>query len=353
MIEIRTFAGDAAEMAAFTTAMWRKSYGGKMPMPIWTPQFLEWELMAGGPDARDYLVAAYDGAKLIGFLPAKQQLYRVAGRDVPGTMGSYLSVDPEYRRQGIALKMHQEQQRRHRERGAAINMGYVYLGAAVAQGKKFWLKQPEGATIVAKLGLWTRLLDHKAVARFEMSRTGDICARILGLWQPNPSPRGNKEGIRPYQAADLPDCLRLAQQLTEASDFGYVWNEATLARQLQHNDLPKTLVLEQNGRVEGVLSYCHLDLLGRQPLRVGSIDLMAFAPTVTWRRQRDLVRAALRQMMSEGLQLAVMLRIASSPPSILFSSGFVPMPADYYYIGLVMEPGFPLTRAKRLHVHWR
>ncbi|MCE9554507.1 MAG: GNAT family N-acetyltransferase [Planctomycetes bacterium] len=352
MVEIRTFEGDAAEMASFTTAMWRKSYGGKMPMPLWTPEFLQWELMAGGEHARDYLVAAYDGAKLIGFLPAKPQAYRVAGRDVSGTMGSYLSVDPEYRRQGIALQMHQEQQRRHRERGATINMGYVYLGAAVAQGKKFWLKQPEGATIVAKIGLWTRLLDHKAVARFEISRVGDVCSRILGSWQPNPSPSGNTTGIRPYQASDLADCLRLVKPLSEENDFAYQWNETNLARQLQHNNVPKTLVLEQNGRVEGVISYCHLEMIGRQPLQVATIDLMAFGE-LSWRRQRDLVRAALRQMMADGIQLAVMLRIASSPSSVLFSSGFVPMPADYYYIGLVMEPGFPLTRAKRLHVHWR
>jgi GNAT superfamily N-acetyltransferase len=352
MVEIRTFEGDAAEMASFTTAMWRKSYGGQMPMPLWTPEFLEWELMPGASSQRDYLVAAYDGAKLIGFLPARPQPYRVAGRDVAGTMGSYLSVDPEYRRQGIALKMHQEQQRRHRERGAAINMGYVYLGAAVAQGKKFWLKQPEGATIVAKVGLWTRLLDHKAVARFEMSRTADVCSRILGLWQPNPSPRGDRQGIRPYLETDLADCLRLVRPLSEQNDFAYQWNETNLARQLQYKSQPRTLVLEQDGRVEGLVSYCHLDMLGRQPLRIGTVDLLAFG-AISFRRQRDLVRAALRQMMEEGLHAAVMLRIASSPPALLFSSGFVPLPADYYYIGLVMEPGFPLTRAKRLHVHWR
>jgi len=116
--------------------------------------------------------------------------------------------------------------------------------------------------------------------------------------------------------------------------------------------VPKTLVLEENGRVEGVISYCHLDMMGRAPLRMATIDLLACG-ALSWRRQRDLVQAALRQMMADGIQLAVMLRVASSPPSVLFFSGFAPMPADYYYIGLVMEPGFPLTRAKRLHVHWR
>ena len=66
MIEIRTFDGDVAELARFCTSSWQKRYAGRMPVPVWLPDFLEWELLGEDHAARQFLVAAYDGSRLVG-----------------------------------------------------------------------------------------------------------------------------------------------------------------------------------------------------------------------------------------------------------------------------------------------
>ena len=139
MIEIRTFEGDAAEIAAFVTRTWIKSYEGRMPVPLWSRQFLQRDLLPEGDhDPRDYLVAAYDGARLVGFHPARPFPIRLHGQQIGGSMGSWLTVDPEYRRQGIAARMQEEFERRHRQRGAVVNFGYLYVRSSRSMGKKFW-----------------------------------------------------------------------------------------------------------------------------------------------------------------------------------------------------------------------
>ncbi len=44
MIEIRTYDGEPAELAAFCTGVWRDRYGDKMTVPLWNGPYMEWEL---------------------------------------------------------------------------------------------------------------------------------------------------------------------------------------------------------------------------------------------------------------------------------------------------------------------
>ena len=67
MVEIRTFDGDMTELSEFCHGAWRRRCLGQTPYPIWTPEFLEWEL-SDSPATGEYQVAAYDGARLVGFL---------------------------------------------------------------------------------------------------------------------------------------------------------------------------------------------------------------------------------------------------------------------------------------------
>src|SRR3954469_489302 len=116
MIEIRTFDDDPAKLGEFCTRIWRERYRDKMPVADWTGPFMEWELMSEEPGARDFLVVAYDGTKLVGSLPAKPVMYQLNGRQILGTLGCFLAIDPAYENQAVSLKMVLEQRRRHRDR---------------------------------------------------------------------------------------------------------------------------------------------------------------------------------------------------------------------------------------------
>ena len=113
MIEIRTYDGDPEELAVFCTNVWRTRYGGQMPVWLWTGPFFNWELFSEEPGARDFLVTAYDGSRLIGAHPAKPVHYHWQGEPVFGTAGAYFSVDPEYQSQSVSLKLVLEQRRFH------------------------------------------------------------------------------------------------------------------------------------------------------------------------------------------------------------------------------------------------
>lgn len=350
MVEIRTFEGDAAEISAFTIAQWRKSYEGRMTMPLWPPRFLDWEL---NPDRqRDYLVAAYDGTKLVGFLPAQPFRFRSRDAEFAGTVGSWLSVDPDYRRQAIAKRLHEEQRRRHRERGEIWNFGYLYLGARVAMGKKFWPHSQEGVATVARLGLWARVLDHRVVAGWLLSRLESVGTRLLSLVQAPPREPADCEGIRPYRTDDLAVCCRLVAGLSRDVDLGYLWSCDRLARQLQHHDIPRTLVAEENGRVAGLINYCPLDFLARGQIPVAVIDLLCLG-ALSVAGQKRLLQVGLRQMADEGFKLALLLRVSCYPAWPLLKAGFVPLPVDHALVGLPMQPGLTLPKVRRMHIHWR
>ncbi len=100
MIEIRTYDGEPAELAAFCTGVWRDRYRDKMAVPLWSGPFMEWELLSDEPGARDFLVAAYDGGRLIGALPVEAGALSLARRADFGLLWKLLRHRPGLRETG-------------------------------------------------------------------------------------------------------------------------------------------------------------------------------------------------------------------------------------------------------------
>ncbi|QDV70025.1 hypothetical protein Poly24_37440 [Rosistilla carotiformis] len=354
MIELRTFDGDPRELADFCTSTWRKRYAGqRMPTLTWTGDFLDWELFADDREDRHFLVAAYDGTKLVGALPARPISYTIQGQRHAGTLSSYFSVDPDYETQAVALKLNLELCRRHRQREFSFSTGFVFLGASAAKGKEFWSRQPRSMKYISKVGLWARVLDHRAVAKYEFSSRDRWAVRALGTLQRAPNPKGpDVPTIRPFEARDLGACLRLTQRLEATSEFSYVWDEKMLMRQLSFKGVPRTLVAEENGQVAGFLNYCHLDLLGQTQIQTSVIDLVAIE-SLSRRTANQLIRRGLQQMQNEGCHVALLLRTACYPKLPLIANGFVPQPAEYYFVAQMMGGAKLPENLRRFHVHWR
>lgn len=351
MIEIRTFEGNADELAAFTRRVWRQSYEGKMLTPLWSKEFMGRDLLPDG-SKRDFLIAAYDGSRLVGSHPAKPLNVRIQGREIGATWASFISVDPEYRRRGVALKLQAEYVRRHREHELLINFGYLYIRSVQSLGPKFWLLQPGGVRIVSKLGFWVRALDHEAVAQFELYRLESWGSRAMSLLQRTPRPPADPTGIRPYRPTDLSDCCALLNRAGNEADLAYVWDAENAARQLNYPNLSRTIVLEQEGRVAGLVNYTMLEVLGRCPMRVAVLDNVVFGSLPASDRRR-LLAAALCEMTADGAKGAMMIRGSWHGWPELLAAGFLPMPPEFYYVGLTLRDDIPLEGIRRLHVLWR
>jgi hypothetical protein len=347
MIEIRTYDGEPAELAAFCTNVWKARYRDKMPIWLWSGPFLEWELFSDAPGGRDFLVAAYDKGRLIGAHPEKPVHYQWRGQPIFGTAGAWFSVDPAYEAQAVSMKLLLEQRRRHRERDAKFDIGYLIMGAKEAMGKEFWLRL-RSIQVVGKLNLWTRMIDHPALAEFSFSARDRWASRIVGTVQRRPRAPRNSAGIRAYRPTDLPRCLALVGELSRKAEFGIVWDEASLGRQLDFKNVPRTLVAEENGRVAGLANYFQQAFLGRREIRAGVIDLLCVGKLSSERR-RDLLQTALFEMSEAGCHVAIFLGTAGQPAGLLARTGFIPEPPDHLYVAQAMTPDAPTLKTRRIH----
>ncbi len=352
MIAIRTFDGTADELARFTNDVWRRSYAGKMMCPQWSGRLLQRELLSSHAGNRQFLVAAYDGTRLVGSHPARPIRIRLHGQEMPATWGSFLTVDPEYRGQRVAQKMQEEFIRRHQEHQAAVNFGYLYLRSVRSMGPKFWLKQ-EHLAIVRKIGMWMRALDHAAVARCEMNRFEAWGTRFLSLFQAKPKAPCNLDGIRLYGTSDLAQCLRLIHEFGADADLTYLWDSEALRDQLHDPALSNTVLAEEGGQVHGLVNYTLFPILGKQLITTAIIDIAAFASTCSRKLRQRLFRAAMHQMSLEGAQGVAMLRQARPRWSDMLCAGFFPMVPEYYYCGTRMREGISLEGIRHMQVLWR
>ncbi len=349
MIEIRTFEGEPEELADFTVRVWRQTYEGKMLITLWSEPFFRRELFDQA-DGREFLIAAYDGRRLVGSHPSRSLRVRLRGDEIQATWGSFITVDPEYRRQGVALAMQREWARRHVERQARVNFGFQYIRSPSALGPQFWLGQPDRFPIIRKLRLLFRPIDHAAVSQFELHSFEAYGAKLLSTVQQQPVPPRSQSDIRLYRdGEDLQGCVGLVEQAGRRADLAYLWEPPSLDRLLHCEQVSETVVLEQQGRVAGFVNYSFLEILGRRVLRVAQIDLIAFG-TLSWHDRRRLLQATLSRIADRGAQAAMMLWGSSYALADLLATGFLPGPREYYYIAAPMEKNLRFDNIHSLQV---
>ena len=351
MIEIRTYDGDADDLANFTQRVWRSDYEGNMLVPYWNAKYFEWQILSDPLENRDYWVAAYDKTKLVGCLLAEPCRLRIGNDRIPATTGSWFTVDPEYRPQMVGLQLLSEQRRRHRERGAMGMLGYVYYGAETSMGPDFWLKMPD-TVILGNVGFWIRIIDYDAMSKAVLTKRDAFVARALKMVQRPPSNESRVNGIRPYNTKDLEHCLAITNKINDNIDMAYWWSQSRLSHQLSYKDIPKTFVSEDAGGINGIINYYRLDLIGKLPFKTGIIDLLAttdLAPQVS----RDLISAALGELKNADVTVAMLLRLPCYSKKLMLRCGFVPMPSDSYVVCTCMDSTFDLKKIKRFQIPWR
>lgn len=359
MIEIRTFDGTPDELAEFCVRCWSSIYSGTdMPFALWSGDFLDWGLFDDRGKCSDLLVAAYDGARLVGVLPAWPSPVRLYGENLDTTHCSYFSVDPDYRKSRVAAKLNIESRRRHREQDIPFMFGYVFTGATASKGADFWLKQPKNVKVVRRMGHWVRILDHATLAEFDRNRLDRWGAKVVRLWEPRLRPPGGGDGVRPFRSTDLDACRALLDDQAAHSELSAVWSDERLRRQLDFRDVAKTLVVEEDSQVTGFINYSHLEFRhvddqGDSRMMAAVIDLLSIERASSRSRAR-LLKHALHKMVSEGCHLAMMIRLSCYAWGPLLRQGFVMQPAADYSFTMVETNGRKAPeRLSKMHVCWR
>ncbi|HEX8282686.1 MAG TPA: GNAT family N-acetyltransferase [Pyrinomonadaceae bacterium] len=350
MLVIKTYEGGGRELSDFITPIWRETFKGRRLTLDWDADYFEWQLLAGGEAPRDYLLAAYDGGRLVGTLLGEPFRFWLRGRgECEAAVASWFTVDPAHRQSGVGSKLADEMQRRLRERGAPFLFGFAIRGTV---GQYYWESAP-GSQILGRVGFWCRIFDVKAVRDCLYAGLFDrVTLSILNAVQ-NPHPRpADTDGIRDYRPEDLPRALELVNGMRDGVDVSYVWDEPRLRRQLMFKGVPRTLVYEERGRVEGLLNYYPINFDGRTTLRSAFIDLLAFG-SASYAARKKLLRAAMAQMIREGIEMALLLRVPCFASRPLWATGFVPLPEEFQIVAGFSEPGLTLPRTKRLHAHLR
>lgn len=353
MVEIRSYEGAAEDLREFVVGVWRNSYGGRMAFPLWSADYFRWQLGVESAAPRDHLLAAYDGTRLVGTILGFPARFRTERGEVGGSQGSWLSIDPAYRRQGIATQLRQELRRRHAELGLAFQVGYGYFGSPHSLGPSFWESQRAlGTTFLTRAGFWVRVLQARRAANWNLNRAESLLTRTFGWLALPPRERSTRVAFRPFQPEDAPLCRELLEAATAACSFSLVWDEPTLRRHLAGGGVGRTLVAVKEGRPAGFVNWHCLPFLGRTEETLAVIDLLALGGLGRV-EQFQTVRAALAWMREEGAVLALKLRIGDYPVGPLMAAEFVPrLPDSYIMVTWAGEPQ-PIRKPSRLHLLWR
>jgi hypothetical protein len=220
-----------------------------------------------------------------------------------------------------------------------------------APNRAFWdrlaQRKPADFHFFGPISFWRRVLDSKGVAAAGLTTFERLAARCAALL-PKPSIHSaDATGIRPFEPRDLPNCLDWVKEQASSAEIHMRWSAPRLDVQLNHA-YARTLVLDRGSAGGGFLNYYVIDWSGAAVVKVAVIDL--FAGNMGFASQFALLKAAERQMIREGVQLAVGMASKAIPGPPLLASGFAPLPAGLDLFSFFPDPTLRFDPALRYHL---
>lgn len=223
-------------------------------------------------------------------------------------------------------------------------------------GPRFWLNEKKnlentGQSLGPNLGFWARALDARRVARWSVDATERLLARIGRPFVPAPTVKLNANAVvRPFQEADLSQCVELANDATRHCDLRLLWNSTTLKRQLE--GFGKCLVSVQNDSVRGFTAYHSLVFSGQCDERVGVIDMVCVS-----RMDRSSAAALLDSVLTDlqrvGAIVALKLRCGDYPSFLFRRWGWFPVAAHSRTLFSWTGKRLDHSPIRRSHLLWR
>ncbi|WP_167858536.1 GNAT family N-acetyltransferase [Methylobacterium nonmethylotrophicum] len=347
-LHIGAYEGDGSDLADLIGRSWRTAYAGKAWFPLWDRDYVAWRMMDPRILDRELMACAYDGDALIGCLIGEEARFAIRGRSVPGSLTSYLSIAPETRHRGLALRLLDHQKRLHRERGLALSLGVTSTRPG-SLAKRFWdsaaARRPEDVAFLRPLRMWSAVVDPPGVAAAGLDRLERLApwlaaplAAAARAWPRPPA--------RPFAAADLPACAAWTEGRMQGAACRMAWSPARLSLQLDH-PASHTLVFEEGGRATGFVAAYLIDWLGAAPVRVGFIELEGGEGGTAAAARR--LAAASRDLAARGAQMNVVIDGGTAPGAALLAAGFAPVDPHLVTVTLFPDPSLRLDARMPIH----
>lgn len=325
MIEIRSFDGDPADLAAFINACWNDRYLARDLIPTYSAADLRWQML----DAADtsFHLVAYDGKQLVGCFLADRVRVRLNGQSVEGTQGSYLSVHPDYAARGVATRLINALERLHRQHDLNFFLGYVN-SSPTSSAHKFWSSFqrtfPKRYRTLGPVHFWMRFLKAGRMASQLDNRAEELGLKALSLLQPAPAARAGSS-VRAFRPGDLAACHLLLDAGAQRHRLAQLWDAAELHHELGAPDSAHTLVSSNGCGVQGLATSFHWPMKGRGTIPAEVIDLLIF-DGLSAAGKRELLGACVAGILARGAWVAVLPRPDFSDAAVLLACGFVPIP---------------------------
>jgi hypothetical protein len=323
-----------------------------MAFPLWTAEYLDWQLDLGPGSSRDFVIAAYDGGRIAGVLLACPFDFRTSTGVRGGILSSWLSIDQSFRGQGLVGRLKAEQARRLAERGGSLVFAYRYVGSRHSLSKPPTdADMQSGEWTTRKVGFWVRILNSRRAVAWSVDRANRVMTRLGAPFVLAPRVPKTSLIIRDYMPRDLPQCLEVIARSNQEKAFAIEWTLERLGRHCGGN-FGHCLVAERDGQVRGFLTFHVLPFQGRTVEPVGVIDIVAI-DELSGREQRALIGTMLQRIAAAGGILALKLWTGDSPMGAMLISGFVPLPRDSYEAIRVIDGSAKVDRGGRQQILWR
>ncbi|MCG6157456.1 GNAT family N-acetyltransferase [Rubinisphaera margarita] len=352
-IEIRTYEGTAEDLSRFIVGAWLQSYGGKMAVPDWSAEYFEWQ-MTGPGICREFLISAWKDEKIVGTLLAMPFRLWCLGEETQGDQGSWLTVLPEHRRDGVAKAMAMEVARREANHGCTGRVGYAFRGSRISMGPRFWKKAGKRTNFLRPVFLWARLLESRSVREWTNSGLDRTLLKVLPDSVCNIGKVDARVTIRDFQPEDVSRCCELINTQARKADLAVLWEESRLARQLHYSDFVNTMVVERDGQVVGFVNYHKIGMHLKTRIPAAIIDLLA-CQDLSPRETRSLLNALCLRLRDEGVKMMLMREFHGQPTGSLLRTRFIPQFVDSDLLFSTPDPEsqVDLGRIRKIHVLWR
>lgn len=356
MREVRAFEGTPEELSTFIVSSWKASYIGQVAVPNWSAEYFEWQLQMDVIENRQRIVAAYDGARLAGVLIYVPYTFELNGQSMKGAHASWLSVSPDFRRQGIGGMLKSAAMERSCDQGVDFHVGYIFHGSRASMGPRFWLDSNSQAArsdqiVGPNLGFWARALDGNRLAKWSVNTRERMLARMSAPFMMQPVAATSRGMVvRPFHEADAERCVSLINESTQDCDLRLLWDRESLSKHL--TGFGQCLVGVQNGVVEGFVAYHSLVFSGCTDERVGVIDLVATS-RLARKPAGVLLDSVLSDLHRSGAAVALKLRSGDYPTSLFCRWGWFPA-AAHSHVLLSWAEGKPrYSKLRKCHLLWR
>ena len=260
-IEVRDFDGDIAALGDMAYDTLLEERGDDNWLDYYRPEIAR-HLFADVPDPR-FLIAAYDGSKLVAFVANLPRRYRLNGQTYLGVWSTMLGAHRDYR--GAAVYLIAECLRRNQEFGADLAMLSIERrGYRSREMYNAYLRPRFPLVRVKPMYAITHAVDFDRIVQSQGLKWYERAGiRFWGAHRPITAPPVAGV-VRPYAPADVDQILALLGRYSDRNSLVRVFTRESLARRLATPGVTATLVYERGGAVLGFINFTAHELVSRR-----------------------------------------------------------------------------------------